>query len=73
MRWSVEETRDFLDTPSRWPYRPMLPMKLYLDEGAITGYLMEQQGLRIFDYDTKQPIQSFASVEELTEAGWEID
>lgn len=73
MRWSVEDMTDFLNAPSRWPYRPRLPMKLYLTEGVLTGYLMEQQGLRVLDYDTGQPIQAFESVAALVEAGWEID
>lgn len=68
-----EEVRDFLNHPSRWPYRPMLPMKLYLDEGVLTGYLMEQQGLSVFDYDSRQPIEQFGSIGELLDAGWRID
>ena len=70
---SPSEFADFINHPSRWPYRPMLPRKLFLDEGVLTGYMMEQQGLSVFAYDTNTPIECFDSLEELIDAGWQID
>lgn len=70
---SVEQTQEFVNQPSRWPHRPMLPMKMYLSEGVATGYLLEQQGLRIFDYDSRAPVAEYATVADLVEAGWQID
>lgn len=66
------EVADFLRSPSRWPYRPMLPMKLIRDGALTTGYILEQQGLRIFGHD-RSLIEQFSSVEELIAAGWQID
>lgn len=70
---SLDEIQEFINHPSRWPYRPMLPMKMALSEGMATGYLMEQQGLRIFDYNSRAPVDEYQTVAELVEAGWRID
>jgi len=68
-----EQLQEFINHPRRWPYRPMLPMKCYLDEGVIIGYMGEGRGLVIFDYDSHQPREEFASLEALYRAGWRID
>lgn len=68
-----EELREWLNRPSRWPHRPNLPMKLFLDQGGVvTGLILEGRGLTIFDHQ-RQPMEQYATVEDLAEAGWEVD
>ena len=70
---TAEELRGWVDSPSRWPLRPALPMKLYLDEGIANGLILEGRGLAILDYESGQPVARFSSVDEMAEAGWEVD
>lgn len=62
-----------MNNPSRWPYRPRLPMKVFFDEGgAATGFVIEGRGLIIFD-PQGEVVSHYNSVEEMAEAGWEVD
>lgn len=63
---------EWINQPSRWPYRPYLPMRLFMDAGALTGYLMEGRGLTIFD-DKGDVVEQFNSVDEMAKAGWQVD
>ena len=65
-----QELREWLNTPSRWPYRPRLPMKLFLERGGVaTGNVLEGRGLTIFDRDGRV-LNQYTSVEQMAEAGW---
>lgn len=70
---TTDELRWWLNTPERWPTRPRLPVRLFLDRGGVaTGLILEGRGLTIFDYDGSILYQ-YASVEDMADAGWEID
>ena len=64
---------ELIDQPSLWPCRPILPMKKAEKDGMLLGYLREQAGLTVFDYDTKRPIARFQSQDELWGSGWRVD
>lgn len=69
----TESEIEMVENPVTWPHRPMLPMKLYLESGVALGYLLEKSGLTIHDYDTRAPVQTFETVEEMRDFGWRID
>ena len=64
--------QDFLNSPARWPLRPLLPMKRLDEKGLECGVMIEGRGLAIFDFDG-DAIAIFASIDEIHRAGWKID
>lgn len=69
---TTDELSWWVNTPSHWPRRPHLPMKCYLEVGVATGVIIEGRGLIIFGY-SGEVVGDYNSVEEMAEAGWEVD
>jgi hypothetical protein len=67
-----EEMAGFINRPSRWPLRPLLPLKRWNDDECETGYLMEGQGLIVFDAP-QSAIGLYWDLDEFFGDGWTID
>ena len=67
-----QEHQALIESPERWPMRPLLPMKLISDDDIACGYMVEQRGLTIFDPDGSE-LASFDSATDLLGSGWRVD
>lgn len=68
----MSQLAEFVQRPSQWPLRPTLPVKRWLEDDIETGYLMEGQGLIVFA-EPRLAIEIYWTVDEMVEAGWEVD
>lgn len=68
----MTDLEEFVQYPSRWPLRPTLPVKRWQGDEIETGYLMEGQGLIVFA-EPRMATAIYWTVDEMVEAGWQVD